>query len=253
MNKSNKRIRALIVDDESLARKLIRSYADTIPELDIIKEFDNGVELLKELPKMDIDLFFLDIHMPKLNGFEILELLPNPPAVIFTTAYEQYALKEFEHSAVDYLLKPFSPERFKDAVKKVLLQSSKNDLQNSYSSKFAVESSNFDILQRIVVKDRNQIHFIPLDSIHYFEAQDDYVLIAYSEHSVLKQSTMKYFEEHLPDKDFVRIHRSYIVALSRIKRLEHISRENYKCVLKSGKKFPVSKSGMSKLKQIYST
>ena len=246
-------IRAIIIDDETLARKLLVNYLKDISGLTIIAEFDNGLTLLKELPLLKPDLIFLDIQMPKLNGFEVLELISKPPAIIFTTAYEQYALKAFEHEAVDYLLKPFAPERLKKAIEKFRNHGKTNNFNKKLLDKTSDSvgiNPESDKLKRIIVKDGGQIHFIPLNLVHYLEAQDDYVLIVYSKQSALKQATMKYFEERLPANDFIRIHRSYIVAVSQIRKLEQNGRESYSCVLNSGKKLPISKSGMSRLRLI---
>jgi len=187
--------------------------------------------------------------MPKLNGFEMLELLENNHNIIFTTAYDQYALKAFEVNAVDYLLKPFSRERFAEAVKKVIekISNSKNNDKQILRHSDFIQSD--EKLNRIVVKKGSKIIVLPIDLIKYLEAQDDYINIISSEGSFLKQNRMKYYEEHLPNS-FIRIHRSFIVNLSEIKEIGLLEKDNHIVVLKSGEKLPVSKSGYIRLKEI---
>ncbi len=246
-NSDTKQLQAVIADDEALARKLLRNYIEKHGGMQIIAEYDNGVDLLKDMPGLKADILFLDIHMPRIDGFEVLELMAAPPAVIFTTAYDQYALKAFDFNAADYLLKPYSEERFAEAVSRAFQRIKGQTLEK----KEPARNSDDDYLKRVIVRDGAQIHFIPLDKIQFLEAQDDYVQIVHASGALLKQGTLKYFEDHLPPEDFVRLHRSYIVRIQEIQKLEMISRENYLCILKSGKRIPVSKSGMGRLREIY--
>ncbi len=243
-------MKAIIIDDEKLARDLVRNFLHIFENIEIVAECENGFEGIKSINEHNPDLIFLDIQMPKLNGFEMLELLDNSHNIIFTTAYDQYALKAFEVNAVDYLLKPFSRERFAEAVNKVIEKIRKNEdsTQNSILRQSDFIQSD-EKLTRIVVKKGNKIVVLPIDLIKYFEAQDDYINIVSSEGSFLKQNRMKYYEEHLPDF-FIRIHRSFIVNLNEIKEISLLEKDSHVVILKSGEKLPVSKSGYIKLKEI---
>ncbi len=245
----NKKKTAIIIDDEKLARDLIKNFLQVFENIEVVDECKNGFEGIKSINKNNPDLVFLDIQMPKLSGFEMLELLETKPNVIFTTAYDQYALKAFEVNATDYLLKPFSKERFTDAINKIL------DKDNGSNSDTNANKLNSDFLQseeklnRVVVKKNSKIIVIPVRNIKYLEAQDDYVNIITSEGSFLKQNRMKYYEEHLPNS-FIRIHRSYIANLNEIKEIALLEKENHIVVLKSGEKLSVSKTGYKKLKEM---
>lgn len=243
-------MKAIIIDDEKLARDLVRNFLQMFENIEIVAECENGFEGIKSINEHNPDLIFLDIQMPKLNGFEMLELLDNSHNIIFTTAYDQYALKAFEVNAVDYLLKPFSRERFADSVNKVIEKIGKNEnsTQNSILRQSDFIQSD-EKLTRIVVKKGNKIVVLPIDLIKYFEAQDDYINIVSSEGSFLKQNRMKYYEEHLPDF-FIRIHRSFIANLNEIKEISLLEKDSHVVILKSGEKLPVSKSGYIKLKEI---
>ena len=246
-----KKIRTLIVDDETLARELIRNYLSVYPEIEIIGECENGFEAARDISEFKPDLVFLDIQMPKITGFELLEIIDHQPLIIFTTAYNQYAIRAFEMNAVDYLLKPFSKDRFQDALKKVESRLNEKDRNNKELNALKnFHQENRETLERIVVKSGHKIHVITCDKIHYLEAQDDYVMIYTAEGKYLKQSTMKYFEEHLDGRQFLRVHRSYIVHMDRIERIEPYTRESYLLFLKTGEKIPVSKTGYDKLKEV---
>jgi two-component system LytT family response regulator len=245
------KISAVIIDDESLGRQIIRKYLASHEDFEIRAECSNGFEGVKKINEMNPDIVFLDIQMPKLTGFEMLELLDDPPVIIFTTAYDQYAIKAFEVNAADYLLKPFSSERFDEALEKAkFLLKNKTRGNEIINGLITHTQETTEYLERIVIKDGSRIHIIPVDTISYLEAQDDYVMIHSAEGSLLKQKTMKYFEEHLSPEDFLRIHRSYIAAIPRIKKIELVEKESYRLVLDDGTKLPVSKSGYEKLKSI---
>lgn len=242
---------AIIIDDETLARELIKKFLAHQKSIDVISECSNGFDAIKKINELKPDIIFLDIQMPKINGFEMLELLENPPIIIFTTAYDQYALKAFEVNAVDYLLKPFSLERFNEAVDKALHSLENKSVNETKIKKLvqAAEQSN-DYLERIVVKDGQNISIIPLDEVMFIEAQDDYVMIYTVQKKFLKQKTMKYFEEHLNPKEFIRIHRSYIISIKEIKKIELLEKESYQVVLEDKKALPLSRTGYNKLKEI---
>lgn len=242
-------IRAVIIDDEELARDIVRNYLAAYPEIEIIGECSNGFEGARTINEMKPDLVFLDIQMPKVNGFELLEIIDNQPQIVFTTAYDQYAIQAFERNAVDYLLKPFSKERFDDAIVKVKkIFSSDAKPVKDVSGLIQYNRQSEEILERIVVRNGNKINVIPCDKILYIEAQDDYVMIYTGDGKFLKQSTMKFFEQKLDPKMFVRVHRSCIVQVDKIDRIELYGRETYLVFLKNGVKLPVSKSGYDKLK-----
>jgi len=246
---NNDIITVIIIDDEKLARDLIGNFLQTFENIKIVDECKNGFDGIKSINENNPDLVFLDIQMPKLNGFEMLELLESNPNIIFTTAFDQYALKAFEVNAVDYLLKPFSRERFSNAVNKVIdkINNSKANTKPLPQKSEFIQSD--EKLNRIVVKKNNKIVIIPVEDITYIEAQDDYVSISTTEGSFLKQNRMKYYEEHLPDQ-FIRIHRSYIANLNEIKEIALLEKDSHVVVLKSGGKLPVSKSGYKKLKEM---
>ena len=241
-------IKTIIVEDEKLARDLIRDYLGRHDDFHILGEYEDGFSGLKAINEQKPDLVFLDIHMPKLNGFEMLEVLDHNPAIIFTTAYDQYALKAFEHNAVDYLLKPYSRERFDDAVKKALERISTGD-EVSVEKLVKHRDEQSEELQRVVVRSRSRISVVPVSDIIYLEAQDDYVMIYTRENKHLKQKTMKYFETHLPQDEFVRVHRSYIVRIPEIEQMQLYEKDSYILILKNGTRLPVSKTGLPRLKQ----
>ena len=242
-------IKTIIVEDEKLARDLIKDYIEPHEDFEIIGEYEDGFSGLKAINDLKPDLIFLDIQMPKLTGFEMLEVLEHHPAIIFTTAYDQYALKAFEHNALDYLLKPYSKDRFDEAVEKARERVQSGDNAGSIARLVEHRDQEEDEIHRVVVKSRSRIHVIPVDDIIYLEAQDDYVMIYTLQSKHLKQKTMKFFEAHLPVEDFVRIHRSYIVRLSEIAQLQLYEKESYIVILKNGVKLPVSKSGLPRLKK----
>jgi len=216
------KITTIIIDDEKLARNVIRNYLQSYPDIEIVDECKNGYEAFKSISNKKPDLIFLDIQMPKISGFELLELLDDPPEIVFSTAFDHYALKAFEVNAIDYLLKPYSEERFKGAIDKVLLRikskpKEKNDIVEKLSNQKLSET---DYLPRVVVKKNNKIIIIPTEKLINIEAQDDYVAINSVEGSYLKTKTMKFFEENLDPAEFMRIHRSHIVRIDKIKNIE---------------------------------
>jgi len=240
---------AIIIDDELLARDIIRTYLKDFPEVNIVGECANGFEGVKMINELKPELIFLDIQMPKITGFEMIELLDHHPIIIFSTAFDQYAIKAFEMSATDYLLKPYDKARFAEAIKKVQV---KYEAQTSQSpeERVAQYPQRADALERIVVRLGNKINIIPIGDIIYIEAQDDYVSIHTADSKYLKQMTMKYLEAHLPIDQFVRTHRSFIAAISAIDKIEAYEKESYLLHLKQGAKINVSRSGYSKLKQV---
>ncbi|HEX2963796.1 MAG: LytR/AlgR family response regulator transcription factor [Bacteroidota bacterium] len=246
------KINTVIIDDEPLAREIVKAYLKNFPEIEIAAECDNGFQGIKAINEFKPDLIFLDVQMPKINGFEMLELLEELPVVIFTTAYDQYALKAFEANAADYLLKPFSEERFSEAISKAsFFLADKKRNEETLGNVFEQMDKKKEFLERVVVKNGPRIHIIPADKISFIEAQDDYVMINTAEGRFLKQKTMKFFEDHLNPEEFIRIHRSFLVRLSEIKQIELFEKETYRVQTSGGKFLPVSKSGYSRLKEIF--
>ncbi|WP_159518727.1 LytR/AlgR family response regulator transcription factor [Sunxiuqinia indica] len=239
---------ALIIEDEELARNLLKSYLKDHPKLNLIGECENGFEGVQKINELKPDLVFLDIQMPKITGFEMLELLDHKPEIIFTTAYDQYALKAFDYSAVDYLLKPFSKDRMMEAIEKVADRIGNNESTGDKLEQLSSYAVN-EYLERIVVKDRHKINIIPVDQVRYLESMDDYVLIYTSAGRHMKQNTMKYFEAHLNPKDFIRIHRSYIVRVECIAEIQQYEKESYIVIMKDKTKLKVSKTGYKKIKE----
>jgi len=239
-------MKVIIIDDEPLARSIVKEYLQSYTDIDIVAECGDGFEGMKAIVQYEPELIFLDIQMPKINGFEMLELIENPPAVIFTTAFDEFAIKAFELNATDYLLKPFSKERFNKAVQKYLNKSSVSLPQPVIET--AAQSPGQQ--NRIVVKDGNKIKIIPVNQIHYLEAADDYVKIVTGEESFLKKRTMNFFEQSLGIYQFVRIHRSYIVNTQLITRIDAYEKDSHLVLLNTGAKLPVSKSGYTRLKEV---
>jgi two-component system LytT family response regulator len=242
-------IRAIIVDDEEPARLLLREYLSANEEVKIIAECANGFDAVKAITELKPDLVILDIQMPKLNGFEVLELVDQPPAIIFATAYNQYAIQAFEVHAVDYLLKPFSKERLNEALEhaKSHFKKNKSIPVNALASAAGVKSSP---LERILVKDGSKVHVIPVDKIDYIEAEDDYVAIKSGGKSYLKQTRMADLEKELDSDAFVRVHRSSILNIERIARIELYAKDSRMAILKDGTKLLISRSGYDKLKEL---
>lgn len=245
------KIRAIIIDDEKLARDIVKTYLSKYPSIEIIGECTNGFDAVKMISDDAPDLIFLDIQMPKLTGFEMLEIIDNPPVIIFTTAFDQYAIKAFEVNATDYLLKPFSEERFDDAINKAVKQvENKSGSDKKLDNLLRHIDNREEFLERVVIKSGQKISIIPANDIKYIEAQDDYVMIYSDRGNFLKQKTMKYFEENLDPAEFIRIHRSYIVNITHVKQIQLVEKETYNALLHDNIKLPVSKSGYQILKEI---
>lgn len=244
-------IKALVIDDEPLARSIILDYLVGYPQVDVLGECGDGFDAAKTIMTKQPDLIFLDVQMPKINGFEMLELLDQRPSVIFTTAFDEYAIRAFEQHAVDYLLKPISKARFDKAMQKYLDQKQlESESKNTQQLLDDVSSSTTEKLERIVVKTGNTIKIIPVDEILYLEADDDYVNIHTEKGAYLKNKTMAYFERELDARQFVRVHRSYIVRIDLIARLEPYEKDSHIAVLTNNARISVSKTGYGKLKAV---
>ena len=246
-------IHAIIIEDEKPARDLIRAYLEDFSSVELIGEYDNGFDGLKAINELKPDTIFLDVQMPKLTGFELLEVLEHHPEVIFTTAYDQYAIQAFEENAVDYLLKPFSKQRFKEAINRLEMRlESQNETKGARTGIEKIKqhlAESEEKLHRVVIKKSGKIHVISTSDINFLEAQDDYVMIYTDEGKYLKQQTLKYFEKHMDPQQFVRVHRSYIANITSIERIEPYEKSNFILILKDGNKVPVSRSGMQVLKE----
>jgi two-component system, LytTR family, response regulator len=244
------KLAAVIVDDEELARALLREYLGSCPDVEIVAECANGFEAVKAIAEKKPDLVFLDVQMPKLDGFEVLELIGPDVAVIFVTAYDQYAMRAFDEHAVDYLLKPFSLERFQKA-----LERARQRLGAAAGIPPAVELARAarppqEFLQRIVVKDGARVHIIPVDRLDYAESQDDYISLHSQGKSYLKEQTISSLEAALDPQRFVRIHRSVIVNLERVAKIEPYAKDSRVAVLSDGSQLPVSRTGYERLRSL---
>jgi len=243
-------VSAIIIDDESLARDIVKRFLADHANVNIVAECSDGFDALRQIQTHKPDLLFLDVQMPKLDGFELLEVIDYSPAIIFTTAFDQFAIKAFEMNAVDYLLKPFSKDRFISAVQKATQRigaekSSQNvPLENLKES---VQESRGTI-DRIVTRLGSKITVIPVDRIWYIESADDYVMIYSELGNHLKEKTMKYFEEHLPANNFVRIHRGSIINLAQMAAIEPYTKDTHIVTLKCGAKLRASAEGYKKLR-----
>jgi two-component system LytT family response regulator len=245
----DKRIRAMIVEDEDLARQILREMLKAHPEVEIVGECANGFEAVKMVPELKPNLLFLDIQMPKLNGFEVLELIGTDMAIVFTTAYDQHALRAVEVHAVDYLLKPFAAARFEAALDRAKRRLGKETLPKP--EEFAASARpTGQYAERIVVKDGTRVQIIPVAKLDYAEAQDDYVSLASQGKRHLKQQTISSLEASLDPKNFLRIHRSCIVNFERVARLEPYGKDSHVVILSDGTRLPVSRSGYGRLRAL---
>ena len=249
MNGSKRKWKALIVDDEELARKLLREMLSSHPEIEIAAECGNGMEAVKAAGERKPDLLFLDVQMPKLTGFDVLELIDRAGlAIIFVTAFDQYAMKAFDVHAVDYLLKPFSRERFEAALERAKSQEGRKVVD---AGELAAASRPVgQYAERIVVKDGTKVTLIAVNKLDYAEALDDYVSLVSEGKKHLKQQTISGLEMALDPVMFVRIHRSYIVNLERVARIEPYGKDSKVAILANGVKLPVSRAGYARLKTL---
>jgi two-component system LytT family response regulator len=241
---ANPTLKAAIVDDEELARGYLRELLYPHPEIEIVADCANGFEAVKAIAETAPDLLFLDVQMPKLNGFEVLELIDpaRAPVVIFVTAYDQYAMRAFDAHAVDYLLKPFDAARFERALERARLRLGERRPPPEIAPAAARE--------RIVVKDGTRVHVIPMDKLDYVEAQDDYVALHSEGKSYLKQQSIASVEAMLDPARFVRIHRSAIVNLERVARIEPYGKDSRLAILQDGTRLPVSRTGYTRLMEV---
>jgi two-component system LytT family response regulator len=238
-------IRTLIVDDEPLARRLVREYVLAHDDVEVIAECDNGFDAVKRITELQPDLVFLDIQMPRLTGLEVLELTQRHQGVIFTTAFDQYALKAFDLRAVDYLLKPFSQSRFDEALEKA-----RASLGQESAALKELAQQPAGKLERLLIRDRNQVHVLPLDKVECVEAQDDYIRILSQGKSYLKTQSLTDLEGRLDPALFVRVHRSWIISLAHLKNIERLAKDSFVAVMNSGQHVPISRTGHERIKSL---
>ncbi len=240
--------KVVIIDDEAPARDVIKHFLKDQPDFVVAGEGTNGFEGVKLIQELTPDLVFLDIQMPKLTGFEMLELIEEPPTIIFSTAYDEYAFKAFEFHAADYLLKPFNRTRFEEGLQQALAKIGKASSPSKNAE--MLEQYHAEPAHQVVVKDGTKIDIIPVEEIRWLLAQDDYVEIYSKKEKFLKKQTLTHFEKILDPQNFVRVHRSSIINLAELKKIEKFGKETYKAHLNNGEEVTVSLSGYQKLKQI---
>jgi len=248
-----KRLRAVIVDDEAPARALVREFLAADPAIEVVGECGNGFEAVKAIGELEPDVAFLDVQMPKLDGFEVLELLERPPAVVFVTAYDEYALKAFEVHAVDYVLKPIGRERLAEAVAQVRSRLAAGPTGAAGPSPHALAAAARppgQFVERVLVKDGARVHVIPIARLDWIQAQDDYVSIRSEGKTYLKPQPLADVAAGLDPRRFVRVHRSVILNVERLARLELYARDSRVAILQDGTELPVSRAGYARLKEL---
>ena len=242
-------LRVVVVDDEPLARAVVREYLGAHPGVEIVAECANGFEAVKAVTELSPDLMFLDVQMPKLSGFEVLELIGRSVPVIFTTAFDEYALNAFEVHAIDYLLKPFSAERFAEALARTRERLAARDAM-PVEALVSEQQAKHGPVERVLIRDGSKVHVLPVDKIDYVEAQDDYVSFQSEAKSYLKDQTLAAVEGLLDPSRFVRIHRSYLLNIDRIARVELYAKDSRIAILRDGSKLPVSRAGYARLAKL---
>jgi len=242
-------LRVVIVDDEPLARAVVREFVGAHPGVEVVAECANGFEAVKAVSELSPDLMFLDVQMPKLSGFEVLELIGRSVPVVFTTAYDQYALSAFEVHAIDYLLKPFSAERFAEALTRARERLATREVMPVEALVSEGRTRNIP-LERVLIRDGSKVHVLPVDKIDYVEAQDDYVSFQSEGKSYLKDQTLGAIEGLLDPARFVRIHRSFLLNIERIARVELYAKDSRIAILRDGRKLPVSRAGYARLAKL---
>jgi len=244
-------LRAIIADDEELARQILREYLTGEPAIEVVAECPNGFEAVKAVNELRPDVLFLDVQMPKLDGFEVLELLDPAVAVVFVTAFDQYAMKAFDAAAVDYLLKPFTAERFRASLDRVRARFSSSAPLSPVPRELKLAArAPGEYLERLVVKDGPRVHVIAAARLDYAEAQDDYVELHSAGKTWLKQQTISSLESALDPRRFLRVHRSFLINMERIARVEPNTKDTWQAILRDGTKIPMSRAGYSRFREI---
>jgi len=247
---SSLHLRVAIVDDEPLARAVLFEFLSAEANVEVVAQCANGFEAVKAVSELTPDLLLLDVQMPKLDGFEVLDLVGKDVAVVFTTAYDRYALRAFEVHAVDYLLKPISAERLSEALTRVRERLGRGERATPPDMMAAAAQPREGHAHRVLVRDGPRVHVIPVDKVDYVQAQDDYVCFRSEGKDYLKEQTLAETEASLDPAVFVRIHRSYLLNLSRLARMDQDERENRVAVLTDGKRLPVSRAGYTRLSSL---
>jgi len=242
-------LRVVVVDDGPLARAVVREFVGAHPGVEIVAECANGFDAVKAVTELSPDLMFLDVQMPKLSGFEVLELIGRSVPVVFTTAYDEYALSAFEVHAIDYLLKPFSAERFAEALTRARERLAAREAM-PVEALVSEQQAKRGPVERVLIRDGSRVHVLPVDKIDYVEAQDDYVSFKSEGKSYLKDQTMAAVEGLLDPSRFVRIHRSYLLNIDRIARVELYAKDSRIAILRDGSKLPVSRAGYARLAKL---
>ena len=240
-------LRVAIVDDEAPARAILREYLGQEPGVEVVAECGNGFEAVQAVANVKPDVLLLDVQMPKLDGFEVLELIERDVAVVFVTAYDQYALKAFEVHAVDYLLKPFGPERLTEALERVRKRLATGKVAAGAEPLAGRLQRGRTPITRVLIRDGASVHIVPLAKIDYAEAQDDYVAIHAEKRTYLKEQTMGQMEAMLDPRQFVRIHRSYLLNIDRLAKVEATDTDSRVAILRDDTRLPVSRSGYARL------
>jgi two-component system LytT family response regulator len=244
-DRQNQSLRILIVDDEAPARELLSEYLEKITGCEIVASCADGFEAVRLAGELEPDLMILDIQMPKLDGFDVIELLSDPPPIIFSTAFEEHAIRAFEVAAADYLLKPFSQERLGEAIDRVRQRRLEHPRPRP-PLPVRPETSRH---RRVLVREGPKIHVVPTERIDYVESQDDYIRIHTGGLELSKKQTLTSLEKQLDPDRFVRVHRCFLINLDRIDRLEPYSRESRVAILADGTRIPVSRSGYARLRK----
>lgn len=244
------RLRVVIVDDEPLARSVLREYLRGQPGVEVVAECANGFEAVKAVADLTPDLVFLDVQMPKLSGFEVVELLGREVPVVFTTAYDQYALRAFDVHAVDYLLKPFNEDRLAEALSRARARLLRRDIPAALDGLIAETRERRGPVERVLIRDGAQVHVLPVGKIDYVEAQDDYVCFKAEGREYLKDQTMTALDATLDPQRFVRIHRSYLLNIDRLARVELYAKDSRVAILRDGTRLPVSRAGYARLAKL---
>ena len=242
-------LRVIVVDDEALARTLLRELLAAHQDVEIIAECGNGFEAVKAVTEKKPDLLLLDIQMPKLDGFDVLELIGSDVPVIFVTAYDQYAIKAFQVHAVDYLLKPFGAERLAEALARARARIAAHEMLPAKALVAEARAARSP-LERILIRDKADVHVIPVAKIDYFESQDDYVSLKVGGRQLLKEQTLAELEQLLDPNRFVRIHRRYLLNVARLVRIEQSATDSRIAILHDGTELPISRSGYAKLREL---
>jgi two-component system, LytTR family, response regulator len=243
------RLRVAIVDDETLARAVMREYLSSMPDVEIVAECANGFEAVKVVAEQHPDLLFLDVQMPKLDGFEVLELVGRDVAVVFVTAYDQYAIRAFEVHAVDYLLKPVSADRLHAALDRVRARLAAHEGPPAATA-LARTARPGAFLERVLVRDGEKVHVVPVSRVDYFEAQGDAVVLRVGSEKLRKATTLNDLERDLDPGRFLRVHRSYVLNLDRLAGLELYAKDSRVAILKDGTRLPVSRPGYARLRDL---